>query len=478
MLRISKLGWTPSTFYSSRTNRAVIRQTRPEDFMDPEDMGETKKVTRVAPVKQSVSTVKLEALPGKSAAEKLAESMFGLSEDNVESGQQSESAVGYLILKALTKLKKELELRNEKALKHGVEYKLDQAGVNIGNKRKVDVMGRSDALGSRKAKEKRSKPKRKNLSFIEDEDGEEGEKMEDLPEFTMKPNKEATELVKNIDHNENVHSNVNTSKRIDAASIEVLAKQVNYVERTHCIDGNKPIAGFIIIGEQRVPAPKVFQMVDYGELKDISQEIKDLKAKLPKKRASGLKLVSKQEAERALLGYMPFKQDNEKHQRYVNYLKTIVDGGDVSLVCNLHDINEFYQAARIFKPMAEAMSKRFMTQEELEKSKLQESGGNVMENMAKADNYGTMTRTSSTWFPSALLCKRMNLSDPHHLKKNTHKDESTHESSSLAYRKRFSAKNTEIQNQPYLKKQLSSEKKPDSTKPTLYDTIFGENSDS
>lgn len=35
-------GWTPSTFISSRSDRAKAKQARPEDFMDEEDLAELK----------------------------------------------------------------------------------------------------------------------------------------------------------------------------------------------------------------------------------------------------------------------------------------------------------------------------------------------------------------------------------------------------------------------------------------------------
>jgi Protein of unknown function (DUF1604) len=37
-----QIGWTPSTFISSRSDRAKQRAARPEDFMDEEDINELK----------------------------------------------------------------------------------------------------------------------------------------------------------------------------------------------------------------------------------------------------------------------------------------------------------------------------------------------------------------------------------------------------------------------------------------------------
>jgi G patch domain-containing protein 1 len=41
-VKTSVTGWTPSTFVSSRSDRAKNRKARPEDFMDEEDLAEIK----------------------------------------------------------------------------------------------------------------------------------------------------------------------------------------------------------------------------------------------------------------------------------------------------------------------------------------------------------------------------------------------------------------------------------------------------
>ena len=45
-------GWTPSTFVSSRVDRAKQKVTRPEDYMDEEDLAELRENQIMAGVKQ------------------------------------------------------------------------------------------------------------------------------------------------------------------------------------------------------------------------------------------------------------------------------------------------------------------------------------------------------------------------------------------------------------------------------------------
>ena len=45
-------GWTPSTFVSSRVDRAKQKASRPEDYMDEEDLAELRESQIMAGVKQ------------------------------------------------------------------------------------------------------------------------------------------------------------------------------------------------------------------------------------------------------------------------------------------------------------------------------------------------------------------------------------------------------------------------------------------
>lgn len=49
------LGWTPSTFVSSRSARAGKQAARPEDFMDEEDLAELKNSQKLVDTTESAS---------------------------------------------------------------------------------------------------------------------------------------------------------------------------------------------------------------------------------------------------------------------------------------------------------------------------------------------------------------------------------------------------------------------------------------
>jgi G patch domain-containing protein 1 len=79
--------------------------------------------------------------------------------------------------------------------------------------------------------------------------------------------------------------------------------------------------------------------------------------------------MDKSAAEAALLGFMPFSDDVSKQQRYKQYLN--VQAGlsteKIEMVEGFSgedmnkELNEFAQAARIFKPLSTSMSSRFTT---------------------------------------------------------------------------------------------------------------------
>ncbi|KAG9081814.1 hypothetical protein FRC06_005378 [Ceratobasidium sp. 370] len=69
----SKEGWTPSTFKSSRTNRASQKASRPEDFMDDEDLAEFRDSQKL------VDTTELPSLPGPSDSNDIASALQSLT---------------------------------------------------------------------------------------------------------------------------------------------------------------------------------------------------------------------------------------------------------------------------------------------------------------------------------------------------------------------------------------------------------------
>ncbi|KAG0277244.1 G patch domain-containing protein 1 [Linnemannia gamsii] len=154
-------------------------------------------------------------------------------------------------------------------------------------------------------------------------------------------------------------------------------------------------------------------------------------------------------AKAALQGFMPFSDDVSKQQRYKQYLNVqaglstekieMVEGFSGE---NMNkELNEFAQAARIFKPLSTSMSSRFTTASkvvefqqlapglrtgaDIQSSPAEKSspGRRVIECMeipksqaakaAEMGMFGPLTRSMADFYPNKLLCKRFNVPDPH-----------------------------------------------------------------
>lgn len=161
--------------------------------------------------------------------------------------------------------------------------------------------------------------------------------------------------------------------------------------------------------------------------------------------------LSPRTASSALQGYMPYQDDLEKQDRYRSYLvsqtyNTKEPNPKLKPRATFDDINkeldDFAASARIFKPMAFAMSSRFTSgSAALASSDLKQAkpglhlydAEKAKEAMAKpkdiepevkkaltpreqaADTgmYGRLTREVSEFYPVKLLCKRFGVADPH-----------------------------------------------------------------
>lgn len=152
-------------------------------------------------------------------------------------------------------------------------------------------------------------------------------------------------------------------------------------------------------------------------------------------------------AQAALKGFQPFVSDPAKQGRYTEYLRSQV-GGEEAEVLTLkpkpgqsneafnHELAEYANAARIFKPVSGAMASRFTS------AAVVEAGPKAIEGLhqpssfisepakshgeeklrledppkalaAKAGMFGPLTRETDAWFPARLLCKRFGVPDPH-----------------------------------------------------------------
>ena len=152
-------------------------------------------------------------------------------------------------------------------------------------------------------------------------------------------------------------------------------------------------------------------------------------------------------AKAALLGFKPFTSDPVKQARYTAYLKSqseIVSDEDrlqlkqkpgQDLEHFQLELEEYAQAATVFKPLSGAMAGRFTT------AKAVEQGPAVIEGLhtpshdtpsaetkgpetkmeepedakthaVKHGMYGILTRETSVWVPARLLCKRFGVKEP------------------------------------------------------------------
>lgn len=92
----------------------------------------------------------------------------------------------------------------------------------------------------------------------------------------------------------------------------------------------------------------------------------------------------------------------------------------------LRELNEFYNCARIFKPMTGFMASRFTTAKTTSSmstdgqvraellSKPEAKVTDPAEEAAKVGMFGKLTRSVEDFFPTRLLCKRFNVRAPEH----------------------------------------------------------------
>lgn len=151
-------------------------------------------------------------------------------------------------------------------------------------------------------------------------------------------------------------------------------------------------------------------------------------------------------AKAALLGFKPFTSDPVKQARYTAYLKSqseVVSDEDrlqlkqkpgQDLENFQQELEEYAQAATVFKPLSGAMAGRFTTAKAVEQgptvieglhtpshsTPLTETKGpekveepeDAKTHAVKHGMYGVLTRETSIWVPARLLCKRFGVKEP------------------------------------------------------------------
>jgi len=151
-------------------------------------------------------------------------------------------------------------------------------------------------------------------------------------------------------------------------------------------------------------------------------------------------------AKAALLGFKPFTSDPVKQVRYAAYLKSQSDAVSDEDRLQLKqksgqdlehfqlELEEYAQAATVFKPLSGAMAGRFTTAKAVEQgpavieglhtpshsapperntpeTKMEEPE-NAKTHAVKHGMYGVLTRETSAWVPARLLCKRFGVKEP------------------------------------------------------------------
>ncbi|KAJ3250954.1 hypothetical protein HK103_003044, partial [Boothiomyces macroporosus] len=128
---------------------------------------------------------------------------------------------------------------------------------------------------------------------------------------------------------------------------------------------------------------------------------------IEKKKALELSTVTKDIAENALKGFMPFGNDLPKQKRYKDFLENIVLEKNIAIPKDqitpemAAESKEFSTAANLYRPLSDMMASRF-TNETDEKKKTHGPETKELQII-----YGRMTRSESTWKPCKILCRRV-----------------------------------------------------------------------
>lgn len=213
-----------------------------------------------------------------------------------------------------------------------------------------------------------------------------------------------------------------------------------------------------LLGEQQLPGKSVFDFLSAGARERLvavtgKQNLPEAKGEVPEgynltdeqRTQEVLNQVPKLEKETAIAAISrgasgPYAEDDEKRARYRAYLEFQAGYGRalparplrMSLDDWLKEFYEFYNCARIFKPMTGFMASRFTTSTSTSKVSLGGSQGKVeddrdlvakppekardpAEEAARLGMFGHMTRSVGDFYPSRLLCKRFGVSPPAHV---------------------------------------------------------------
>ncbi|KAI9473868.1 MAG: hypothetical protein EXX96DRAFT_579691 [Benjaminiella poitrasii] len=209
-----------------------------------------------------------------------------------------------------------------------------------------------------------------------------------------------------------------------------------------------------VLGEKPIEQRSVFDYLPQHSKDRLDQAINFIvEQKKDKSQLSDFPTVSKEVANLALRGFIPFGDNPKKQARYKSYLENqaglhsedgipktslpIPDG--LTYESGMKELDEFAKAARIFRPISAMMSGRFTSASETTKHEtVQFEGGLKTEEQYRKEKeekvketvepkkqlsqeaeaaamnmFGNLTRTVKPFYPNRLVCKRFNVRNPH-----------------------------------------------------------------
>lgn len=245
---------------------------------------------------------------------------------------------------------------------------------------------------------------------------------------------------------------------------EASVKPSQYVSTADAAKASQlnPTARAALLGEEQLPGKSVFDFLSPAARDRLAaasgkEDLPQAKGEIPdgyalsehEKRRGLLERIPKLDRQSALAamtrgaaGGGPYGDNKDKRARYRGYLE--VQAGlrpeppdrSASMTSDewIQEFNEFYNVARIFRPMTGSMASRFITSSSSSScptsymatgsdGKVDDTGlvsrpaatpEDPAEAAAKMGMYGHMTRSVRDFHPTRLLCKRFNVKPPAH----------------------------------------------------------------
>lgn len=248
---------------------------------------------------------------------------------------------------------------------------------------------------------------------------------------------------------------------------EASTKALGYVSTADAakVSQLNPTARAALLGEKQLPGKSVFDFLSPAARDRLAavtgkENLPQAKGEVPEgyalseaeKKRNLLERIPKLDKQSALgamvrgaSGGGPYGDNEGKRARYRSYLELQAElqselpekPAKMSNDEWIQEMNEFYNVARIFRPMTGSMASRFTTSKtptEMTTGSDGKAGENGLitkpagrpedpaEAAAKMGMYGQMTRSVRDFYPSRLLCKRFNVKPPAHVQPDSEED--------------------------------------------------------